>query len=111
MCAHVANVTNMSPSKLFSAGNDMDPGRVPACLLEMTVEEMLIARANPIMCLYRKHGGQRGYRGHVPQDIQRFLDHLPVNVINYQSYLFVALMMTVCIWILESDVPKYLVTI
>ena len=34
-------------------------------------------------CVYRKHGGQRGYKGYVlnlPQDIQGFLDWLPCNV-------------------------------
>ena len=30
------------------------------------------------MCLYYKHGGQRGYRGH--KDVQSFLDQLPPNV-------------------------------
>ena len=62
----------------------MDPGAVPAELQGLTeIEEMFIARAFPIMCVYRKHGGQRGYKGHVlnlPQDIQRFLGSLPVNV-------------------------------
>ena len=44
----------------------MDPGILPAELQDLTViEEMLIARACPIMCVYRKHGGQRGYKGHV----------------------------------------------
>ena len=35
------------------------------------------------MSVYRKHGGQRGYKGHVlnlSQDIQGFLDRLPCNV-------------------------------
>ena len=62
----------------------MDPGTVPAELQDLTeVEEMLIARAFPIMCVYRKHGGQRGYKGHVlnlPQDVQGFLSTLPANV-------------------------------
>ena len=47
------------------------------------VEELLIARAFPILSIYRKHGGQRGYRGHIlnlPQDIQGFLNSLPANV-------------------------------
>ena len=46
---------------------------------------MFIARACPVMTIYRKHGGQRGYRGHVvnlPQDIQGLLDRLPANVSN-----------------------------
>ena len=70
--------------KLYSVENDMHPGDVPSCLQGLTqVEEMLIARACPIMCIYRKHGGQRGYRGHVvnlPQNIQGFLDTLPSYV-------------------------------
>lgn len=70
--------------KRYSAQNDMLPGEVPPCLHGLSqVEEMLIARACPIMCVYRKHGGQRGYKGHVlnlPQDIQGFLDKLPCNV-------------------------------
>lgn len=70
--------------KRFSAENDMLPGKVPPCLYGLSqVEEMLIARACPIMTVYRKHGRQRGYRGHilnVPQDIQGFLNHLPRHV-------------------------------
>ena len=72
-----------SPKK-FSAGNDMDPGIVPEQLKGLTqVEEMLISRVCPIMRVYRKHGGQRGYQGHVlnlPQDIQSFLNRLPSHV-------------------------------
>ncbi len=44
---------------------------------------MLIARACPIMSVYSKHGGQRGYKGHVlnmPQEVQGFLDRLPCEV-------------------------------
>ena len=70
--------------KLYSQENDMDPGALP--LQGLTdIEEMLIARACPIMCVYRKHGGQRGYRGHVlnlPQDIQDFLNRLPRNIVQ-----------------------------
>ena len=70
--------------KLYSQENDMDPGALPLQLQGLTdIEEMLIARACPIMCVYRKHGGQRGYRGHVlklPQDIQGFLNRLPRNI-------------------------------
>ena len=46
---------------------------------------MLIARVSPIMYVYRKHGGQRGYKGHVlnlSQDIQSILDKLPQSVSN-----------------------------
>ncbi len=72
-----------SPKK-FSAENDMDPGTVPEQLRGLTqVEEMLISRVCPIMRVYRKHGGQRGYKGHVlnlPQDIQSFLNRLPSRV-------------------------------
>ena len=57
---------------------------LPPCMVGLSqIEEMLIAHACPIMYVYRKHGGQRGFKGHVlnlPQDIQTFLDHLPCNV-------------------------------
>lgn len=70
--------------KRYSSENDMDPGVVPECLQKLSqVEEMLIARTCPIMCIYCKHGGQRGYKGHVinfPQDIQGFLNKLPCSV-------------------------------
>ena len=70
--------------KLFSAENDMDPGSVPPCLQNMTqIEELLIARACPIMTVYHKHGGQLGYSGHVlnlAQNIQQFINKLPVRV-------------------------------
>lgn len=59
----------------------MHPGNQPPCLQNLTqTEEMLIARACPLMCIYTKHGGQRGYRGNVlnmPQDVQNFLKRLP----------------------------------
>jgi hypothetical protein len=62
----------------------MHPGRVPPCLEGLTqIEEMLIARACPVMTIYRKHGGQRGYTGHVlnlSQNVQQFLDKLPPRV-------------------------------
>lgn len=62
----------------------MDPDIVPLCLKGLSqVEEMLIARTCPIMCIHWKCGGQRRYKGHVlnlPQDIQGFLDCLPHNV-------------------------------
>lgn len=71
--------------KCFSRENEIDPGPVPECLRNLSqIEEMLIARACPIMCVYRKHGGQRGYKGHVinfpqnfPQNVQNFLNKLP----------------------------------
>ena len=70
--------------KTFSSDNNMDPGSLPPCLEHLTqVEEMLIARACPIMTVYHKHGGQRGYSGHVlnlPQNTQQFLNQLPAKV-------------------------------
>ncbi|CAH3122007.1 unnamed protein product, partial [Porites lobata] len=59
--------------KKFSKENDMVPSLVPLQLQGLTqVEEMLIARALPVMRVYIKPGGQRGYSGHcinLPQDI------------------------------------------
>ena len=51
--------------KQFSVENSMVPSPVPCELQGLTqVEEMLIARALPIMRVYIKPGGQRGYSGH-----------------------------------------------
>ena len=55
--------------KKFSNANSMIPGQVPVELQE----EMLIARALPIMRVYIKPGGQLGYSGHclkLPQHVQ-----------------------------------------
>ena len=53
-------------------------GDVPEYLRGLIqVEEMLIAKACPIMCIYKKHGGQNAYKGHVlnmPQDIEAFVN-------------------------------------
>ena len=47
--------------KLYSQENDMDPGVLPLEPQGLTdIEEMLIARACSIMCVYRKHGGPTG---------------------------------------------------
>ena len=59
----------------------MIPSPVPYELQGLTqVEEMLIARALPIMRVYIKPGGQRGYSGHcinLPQNIKELATSLP----------------------------------
>ena len=48
--------------KLFPNESKMHPGDVPECLRGLIpVEEMLIAKACPIMCIYKKHGCQNAY--------------------------------------------------
>ena len=68
------------PNK-FSKENLMTPSPLPDVLCGLTqVEEMLIARAVPIMHIYIKPGGQRGYSGHtvnLPQDIGQLALLLP----------------------------------
>ena len=69
-----------SPKK-FSISNSMIPSCVPHELQGLTqVEEMLIARALPIMRVYIKPGGQRGYSGHcinLPQKVTDLANSLP----------------------------------
>ena len=69
-----------SPTK-FSVGYSMIPSAVPPELQNLTqVEEMLIARALPIMRVYIKPGGQRGYSGHcinLPQNVKTLATSLP----------------------------------
>lgn len=76
-CAH-----DKSVPKKFSAENSMIPSPVPEQLQGLTqFEEMLIARAFPVMHVYTKpRGGQRAYKGHVltlPQDVQQLANVLP----------------------------------
>ena len=69
-----------SPKK-FSSENSMIPSKVPHQLQNLTqTEEMLIARALPIMRVYIKPGGQRGYSGHcinLPQNVTELATSLP----------------------------------
>ena len=59
----------------------MIPSKVPEQLQGLTqIEEMLIARALPIMRIYIKPGGQRGYSGHcinLPQQVKELASSLP----------------------------------
>lgn len=75
-------VRDKSIPKKFSSENSMIPSPVPKELQELTqLEEMLIARAFPVMHVYTKpRGGQKAYKGHVitlPQDVQQLADVLP----------------------------------
>ena len=67
-----------SPKK-FSSENS--PSSVPHELQNLTqIEEMLIAHALPIMRVYIKLGGQRGYSGHcihLPQNVKELATSLP----------------------------------
>ncbi len=69
-----------SPKK-FSAGNYIIPAPVPPELQGLSqIEEMLIAHALPIMRIYIKPGGQRGYSGHcinLPQNANDLAFSLP----------------------------------
>ena len=68
--------------KKFSRENHMIPSSVPLELQGLSqFEEMLIARAFPVIHVYTKpRGSQRAYKGHVitlPQDVQQLADILP----------------------------------
>ena len=67
--------------KKFSKQNHMVPSAVPSQLQGLIqIEEMLIAHALPIMQVYIKPGGQRGYSGHCinfPQHVQELATSLP----------------------------------
>ncbi|CAB3992941.1 ATP-dependent DNA helicase PIF1 [Paramuricea clavata] len=79
ICPRCARDTK-SPRK-FSLENSMIPSPVPTELQNLTqVEEMLIARALPIMRVYITPGGQRGYSGHcvnLPQNVKELATSLP----------------------------------
>ena len=79
-CSRCLRVKNI-PKKI-STENSMIPSPIPKELQGLTqFEEMLIARAFPVMHEYTKpRGGERAYKGHVitlPQDVQQLADILP----------------------------------
>lgn len=59
----------------------MIPSGIPDVLCGLTqVEEMLIAHTLPVMHIYIKTGGQRGYSGrsiNLPQDVNELAHSLP----------------------------------
>ena len=59
----------------------MIPSSIPLELQNLTqIEEMLIARAPPIMRVHIRPGGQRGYSGHcinLPQNVEELASSLP----------------------------------
>ena len=67
--------------KTNSKENDQHPGPVPPELKGLSIiEEMLIARVDPMMKVYIKQGSQRASRGHCinfPQDISSLATNLP----------------------------------
>ena len=111
--------------KLFSAENGMIPSKVPDELQGLTqTEEMLIARALPVVNIYIKPGGQRGYSGHcinLPQNVFELAKSLPrsakdlkliVVKINGNSgsskSLFVrrSVVFSVLLWLIDNN-PLY----
>ena len=66
--------------------NHTDPGFQPHVLQDLTqVEEMLIARASPILQVMNSIGGQYKYRGHTisfPQEIKDVAKTLPQHINN-----------------------------
>ena len=80
--------------KKFSAGNQMIPSCIPNELQDLTqIEEMLIARALPIMNVYVKPGGQRGFSGHcinLPQQVSELAQSLP-RYPKHVSFLLVTM--------------------
>ena len=72
----------------------MIPSCIPNELQDVTqIEEMLIARALPIMNVYVKPGGQRGFSGHcinLPQQVSELAQSLP-RYPKYVSLLLVTM--------------------
>ena len=77
----------------FSSSNNMDPGCQPPELSNLSqVEEMLIARVNPILQVTHATGGQYKYKGHTisfPQHVEQLskvlphtIDHLPIIIVR-----------------------------
>ena len=82
-------VRDKNHSKKFSEENNMLPFAAPCQLQGLTqVEEMLIARALPIMRVYVKPGGQRGYSGHCI-NLPQLVEELACSLARYAKDLSV----------------------
>lgn len=77
----------------FSDRNKMDPGPRPPELEGLTfLEQQLIARVHPVVCVYKIRGHQYGYSGNVisfPQDVQEVASALPHRVQDLDSIIVV----------------------
>lgn len=69
---------------LYTTANSMDIGEVPPVLQGLTmVEQILIARVNPVVSVFRIRGQQRAYSGHVMnflQNIGNIATRLPHDI-------------------------------
>lgn len=83
MCqrCHRRDDTQQGSPGLFTVGNKLDPGCVPAFLPQLSqIEEQLIARAHVHIQMRTVHGVQHKYSGHVVTFLQntlRLYDELP----------------------------------
>lgn len=63
----------------------MDPGEIPDALNGLTfVEQQLIARVHPVVCVYKIRGHQMGYSGNVisfPQNVNEIARSLPQGTV------------------------------
>lgn len=75
------------------AGPLLDPGMIPPELRGLTaVEQQLIARVHPVVCVYKIRGHQYGYRGNVinfPQSVNELARTLPHRLQDLTSMLAV----------------------
>lgn len=80
-------INDKEQPKKFSKEKNMIPSLVPFQLENLTqVEEMLTARVLPIMLVYIKPGGQRGYSGHcinLRQNVAELAHSLPSSLKIY----------------------------
>ena len=87
-------ITFSAQNNIFSSNNI--PSSLPNELLGLTqIEEMLIARALPIMRVYVKPGGRRGYIGHcinLPEKVSelansllRFPPDIPIIIVTMKG--------------------------
>lgn len=88
---------------LFDIENGMDLGQIPPELQGLTLlEQILIARVHPIVSVFRIHGQQTGYSGHVMnfnQHIEAFAARLPHDPARLTSVI-----------LLNRDTPHGLIT-
>lgn len=78
----------------YTLENNMDPGDVPSQLKDLnSIEEMLIAKVHPVICMYRYKKGQYIYKHQVinfPQDIVKFSKELPPTLESLSEIILIS---------------------
>lgn len=91
ICTRCTSLERSRRDNPFVIENGLDFGSIPMQLRDLTlIEQILIARVHPVVSVFRIHGRQTGYSGHVVnfnQRVESISGRLPQDPAHLQSIL------------------------